>query len=759
MVRITVILLVAFFSFTFVGCSGVEDGKMLSRSGFSGVAYETETESGIVSSEGYYRYKPGENVTFKIGKTVIGTTEARPNLTLADLVEINEDEENQEAVNTARFMMTLDFDNNPNNGIEIVEQIRALLIDTKVDFKKSVEEFETEMTDLLKVPLVSSKSSEAFLMLGKLDSEQSNSVVDGNIEDEDDDSSSVATESGVQYSLTATDEELLEANNVINAMLSNKINDSKSQLEYLSETHDIPLTFESEEGSESIIDRYLAYKKRLDVVDISIDHIERNELTSDNSGADIHNYKSVHYSLLLSDIHIEDEESPVTLEPFEKLVSSAYHSNGSHIVYQTNDIIKTARAVSRDVGRDIEMSLLVGDLVDLSQYNEIRWGIDLLDGNKVVHPDSGIDDDPIEGLNEYGQPNDTSDPVNAVGFSGNETQNEIPWYYTTGNHDGLFYGNVPITNGKKILGVQITKGTRYYFDKLSTASKSYFGFDPSLNLKELLVKIKNIFTGGDYKYVAPDEDRRFISPDQIASEMFNTTGTPVGHGMNLVEKVEDGLFYTFNTSGGLIKYIVLDTGTFYAQGKISSKQYKWLKSELKKSVKEDQLVVISSHHKPKDIYSVGWSLGSKKLVKLLNKYPSVIAHIVGHRHQNLITPRSADKPENGYWEIELDSLVAWPQQARLFEIAVDPSTGYGKMFTTAVGHEGNDYLRIGNRGRFLAYLEGIAEGKGKGLLGKEGAVKDRNAILNFKIPSNVLDRIQGISNSAPVSLNLRKVIP
>ena len=59
----------------------------------------------------------------------------------------------------------------------------------------------------------------------------------------------------------------------------------------------------------------------------------------------------------------------------------------------------------------------------------------------TVDPDSGLDDDPIEGPG-----NDPQDSFTAEGL-------DFPWIIAMGNHDELILGNSPVSEDNKASGI------------------------------------------------------------------------------------------------------------------------------------------------------------------------------------------------------------------------------------------------------------------------------------------------------------------
>ena len=63
------------------------------------------------------------------------------------------------------------------------------------------------------------------------------------------------------------------------------------------------------------------------------------------------------------------------------------------------------------------------------------------------------------------------------------------------------------------------------------------------------------------------------------------------------------------------------------EGWLTLQSISWLRAELDDAAANGQLVIVSSHHKPKDIIINGYLL-----IDILNEYPNVIAHLVAHSH-------------------------------------------------------------------------------------------------------------------------------
>lgn len=405
----------------------------------------------------------------------------------------------------------------------------------------------------------------------------------------------------------------------------------------------------------------------------------------------------------ITDVHISDKESPA--QPLyykwsQPAGPTASHSSAySPVILATTHVldaaIQTINAVHKKSPLDFGLGL--GDAVNNTQYNELRWYIDVIDG-KVITPSSGahIGADTI----------DYQKPYKAVGLD-----KSIPWYQVLGNHD------------------QFWMGSCYENEKTQAAHTS----DTVLNMGNTSSAIESINTTGFYSGVidgsdplgavilagpeqnfpAPptvvaDPDRRSLStPTDTCTnwikEFFTTTSVPVGHGFNLVDPAmpSDFACYSFVPKPNIpIKVIVLDDTCKgpgqpnYAAGSLDQKRLDWLKKELQAGQDNNQLMIIAAHipfHVYKNLvtdpdqvasnppfmnlfipapYNGATSVVSdSSLLAVLQNYPNLIMWISGHRHMNTVTPQiHPTDPTLSFWEVETSSLRDFPQQFRTFRI-------------------------------------------------------------------------------------------
>lgn len=139
-------------------CSGGGGGGGASNTGLTGqfidssvanLSYESKSYSGITDSEGKFKYKEGEIITFKLGDAFIGRAFGSPLLTPYDLEDENSD--TVDPLNLALLLQSLDSDTNPENGIELpTTNLQAL--PASIDFSSRTN-VEQQITDLSFSPI------------------------------------------------------------------------------------------------------------------------------------------------------------------------------------------------------------------------------------------------------------------------------------------------------------------------------------------------------------------------------------------------------------------------------------------------------------------------------------------------------------------------------------------------------------------------------------------------------------------------------
>lgn len=162
-------------------------------------------------------------------------------------------------------------------------------------------------------------------------------------------------------------------------------------------------------------------------------HEKRTELAPDYTHAP--NAARLLSFFTITDIHIADKESPAQpiyiglsaagYSASSSMLSSAY----SPIILSTPQVldaaVQTINALHKKSPFDFGISL--GDTINNTQYNELRWYIDVLDG-QVITPSSGAH----AGADVI----DYQRPFKAVGID-----KTISWFQVIGNHDQFWMGS------------------------------------------------------------------------------------------------------------------------------------------------------------------------------------------------------------------------------------------------------------------------------------------------------------------------------
>jgi metallophosphoesterase (TIGR03767 family) len=300
---------------------------------------------------------------------------------------------------------------------------------------------------------------------------------------------------------------------------------------------------------------------------------------------------SIVHFLQMSDFQIVDEESPARVEfldrtqenPGFRALSAAYRPQEALTTQITEAMVRAVRnTVSPVTSEQLEFTILTGDNADSQQYNETRWFIDILDGQKTIDPNSGIEGtcdsapgslyDGVEGGGDLGyyEPDDSSEE-DGRGYSPDRAENiaevasdvtvrdfpellenaqhpfrsigiDMPWYTAFGNHDALVQGNSPDAYvgpaGPGPAGPDAPESANPVYHSLATGCAKPVLPPPT--------ETDDFFSNLIGAAVVPSDPRRcFLAKDEIdgvppplpcaeggwIAQHFNTTGEPAGHGM------------------------------------------------------------------------------------------------------------------------------------------------------------------------------------------------------------------------------------
>jgi hypothetical protein len=435
----------------------------------------------------------------------------------------------------------------------------------------------------------------------------------------------------------------------------------------------------------------------------------------------------------MTDIHIVDKESPAQAyigalqagTGFGETNTSAYSPVVLSSTHVLDAAVQTINALHSQTPFDFGISL--GDNTNNTQYNELRWFIDVMDGQAII-PSSGghLGADAI----------DYQMPFQSAGLD-----RSIPWYQVIGNHDQFWMGTLLYNDrarnalvGNGVLDIGLLGAAGFPTFNITPATGDYYvGVVDGTTPYGTIIHYGPVATT-PLPVIIADPDRYSLTTDSSASlnwmaEFFNTTSKPQGHGFTQTNLDNDFTSYSFEPKADVpIKVISLDDTcksnpyaiySVYARGCLDQERYDWLVNELEQGQAEGKLMIIAAHvpvgpqKDNPDAYVAPGGIPNKTIVPLfistcrsypstvgvpcpyglpienndpvppynivtdamlldtLHNYPNLILWIAGHRHQNTVTPQPAPEnkgPEYGFWEVETASLRDFPQQFRTFRI-------------------------------------------------------------------------------------------
>lgn len=436
---------------------------------------------------------------------------------------------------------------------------------------------------------------------------------------------------------------------------------------------------------------------------------------------------SLLFAAQVTDVHINDEESPARTINLDQITSPSWRLQEAHNALVLDAMVRKLKQF--DGFRKLDCVLITGDSIENNQRNELQWALQVLEGGQV-QPNSGDLEDP-----DPGPENDPHDAFTAEGMG------SIPWYMAIGNHDSLIQGNLP--HGL-LLDYSLVTGdpTRDHIGALELGRVNPPTCNPippaeSPTPDRCIPNYPNQLSDGS---LPKDLDRVHLSKGDWFDMVRKAGGLPAGHGFSSDHVSSGKGDYTVDPVPGLpLRLIVLDTTAPAVAVGYYTRIDSFLKPALDKAQQDQMLVIVATHHD-----TGGMPLHSNQLISTLKSYPNVILHLVGHGHQNKVTAHKGATPLNSYWEVQTCAMVDWPQQARLFEL-VDNRDGTVEIWLTLVDYE-VDHQPMGPvaaGSRFLSLYEVHSGAQGGGKSG-EGAVQDRNVILPVAIPFEVRKKLAAI---------------
>jgi metallophosphoesterase (TIGR03767 family) len=435
----------------------------------------------------------------------------------------------------------------------------------------------------------------------------------------------------------------------------------------------------------------------------------------------------------LTDFQLMDEESPLRGEWADKCethpAKAAFRFAETMIPELLNAEIRAVNqiAVGPTTGRPFDFAVQLGDAADNQQLNEVRSFIDLLDGDRLVDPDSGRDGyEGVQSVDPYPSPVEgvgirdlANEPFYAVGLR-RPDGTALPWYSVMGNHDMKVQGTLPNDDEAWKAFARAWVVGQLKVQDLAPDQQERVCSDPALlTSPEFWMEVAA--TPGTTKLVTADANRRLLDRTQWIAEHLppaeaqaldaaatGSPGLPAGHGFAEANRCRD-------EQGELLEracyswdqppfhFVALDTAADEGleTGNIDEPQWQWLRRDLKahsacvyesdstggcvKTGHAPSLIIAFSHHTESTSTNAApradgtASHDGDELRRLFLNTPSLILHLSGHTHFNKIWAHPGEGRPGGFWEVNTSAVADWPHQGRTVEV-VDNHDGTLSIF-------------------------------------------------------------------------------
>ena len=148
--------------FSFVGCSSDTDSTQLQYGRLSageivGLGFSTFSQKGYTDTKGRYFYKKGETICFHVGDILLGCTDARPSISIEDLVPETADDKEDVSVRIYQFLRSVDSYFNTYPSVHIAREVDAAAHGKTFDFMDSSTDDLREVVEELLEPIYPGK--------------------------------------------------------------------------------------------------------------------------------------------------------------------------------------------------------------------------------------------------------------------------------------------------------------------------------------------------------------------------------------------------------------------------------------------------------------------------------------------------------------------------------------------------------------------------------------------------------------------------